>query len=50
MIKTPKWQEATRWLFTKRGRVESGTTGNKSKPEARTGFDPQGNRMLKPTP
>ena len=40
MIKNPNWQEATSWLFTKRGRVESGTTGNKSKQEVRTGFEP----------
>ena len=26
MIKNPNWQEATSWLFTKRGGVESGTT------------------------
>ena len=30
IIKNPNWQEATSWLFTKRGGVESGTTGNKS--------------------
>ena len=30
MIKNPNWKEATSWLFTKRGRVESETTGNKS--------------------
>ena len=39
MIKNPNWQEATSWLFTKRGRVESRTTGNKSKPEVRMGFE-----------
>ena len=37
MIKNPNWQEATSWLFTKRGRVESGTTENKSKPEVGPG-------------
>ena len=36
MIKNPSWREATSWLVTKRGRVKSGTTGNKSKPEIRT--------------
>ena len=38
----PTFQEATSWLFTKRGRFESGTTrtGNKSKSEVRTGFAP----------
>ena len=41
MIKNPNWQEANSWLFTKRGRVESGTTGNKSWPEVRTGFEPR---------
>ena len=40
MIKNPNWQEATSWLFTKRGRVESGTTGNKCKQETRTRFEP----------
>ena len=40
MITNPNWQEATSWPFTKRGRVESGTTGNKFKPEVRTGFEP----------
>ena len=38
MIKNPKWQEATSWLFSKRGRVESETTENKFWPEVRTGF------------
>ena len=38
MVKSPNWQEATIWLFTKR---ESGTTGNKSKPEVRTEFEPR---------
>ena len=37
MIKNPNWQDVTSWLFTKRGRVESWTTGYK--PEVRTGFD-----------
>ena len=45
MIKNANWQEATSWLFTKRGRVESGITGNKSKPEVRTGFETRGNHM-----
>ena len=40
MVKNPNWQEATSWLFTKRGRVESGKTENKSKLEIRTGFEP----------
>ena len=40
MIKSPNWQEATSWLFTKRGRVEKArTTGNKSKPEVRPRAD-----------
>ena len=39
-IKLVYWREATSWLFTKRGGVEPGTTGNKSKPEVRTGFEP----------
>ena len=41
MIKNPNWQEAASWLFTKCGRVESGTIGNKSKPEAGMGFEPR---------
>ena len=40
IIMNPNWQEAASWLFTKGGRVESRTTGNKSKPEVRTGFEP----------
>ena len=32
MIKNPNWQELTSLLFTKRGRVESLTEENKSKP------------------
>ena len=35
MIENPKWQEATSWLFSKRGRVESETTENKFWPEVR---------------
>ena len=41
MIKNPNWQETASWLFIKRGRVESGTTGNKSKPEVIMGFKPR---------
>ena len=40
MIKNPKWEEETSWLFTRRGRVESGITRNKSSPEARMGYEP----------
>ena len=44
MFKKPNWQETTGALFTKkRGRVESGATANKSKPEVRTGFERFGN-------
>ena len=38
-MKKPNWQEATSWLFTKSGRVESGTTKSKSKPEVRVGSE-----------
>jgi len=40
MNKTLNWQQATRRLFTKRVRVEFGTTANKSLPEVKTGFEP----------
>lgn len=46
-IRNPNWQEVTSWLFTKHGRVESGATRNKSKPELRTGFEP-GSTAFKP--
>ena len=56
MIKNPNWQEATSWLFTKRGKVESGSTGNKSKSEVRTdsrwnsaaGLQPRANKTPYP--
>ena len=41
MTKNPNWQEATSWPVTKRGKIESGTTGNKCKTEVRVGFEPR---------
>ena len=40
MIKNPKWQKATSWLFRKRCRVESGRTRNISWPKVRTHANP----------
>jgi len=45
MIKNPKWEEVTNWLFTRHGRVESRLTRNKSRPEAKDRIGTQGNMM-----
>ena len=51
MIKKPNKQEETSWSFTKRGRVEFGTTGNKINPNQRLEWDSNpGQPRANPTP